>query len=615
MKNRPLKPAESSHNISNSGAPDLHFPKLTLAHVSLILLGAMFVLPFLYYLHAHPRTTFYQEWGAAFLGLCAITLLLLRRFWVQPELPRIALLPMGLMLLVAVQYVLGLVTYLDQALLYSLYLLWAALLIMLGQRLRAELGLPVLATVLAACLLLGAELNALLGVLQHYRWHTFLDPVVIVKISAAVYGNLAQPNHYANYITLGLISLGLLRMRWGLRAWQVALLALPLLFVLVLSGSRSAGLYLVGMVGLAWLWHRRDKSNLPLLQYSAALIVGFGLMHFVVQIPALAGADGTVTTMQRLLGEDVGSGQLRLHLWREGWLIFTQFPLLGAGFGQFGWQHFVLTEQLRDVNVAGLYNNAHNLFIQTAAEMGLAGLLVLLATLVLWLVQAMRARERNVYHWWAYSVLAVLGIHSLLEYPLWYAYFLGIAALLLGMLDYTTYRLQLHRWGRLLLATMLLLGLLSLHQMWQGNRKMEGVLALRPASAADTENHQQRMREGILDVNKLGLMVSLAELYRANMMEISADNLADKLELNGRVMRSAPIGSVVYRQALLLALSGEQTAAELQMRRAIWAYPANFESERRKLSELALKDPAHFAALLEFALEKHKERQRAVHDR
>ena len=268
----------------------------------------MFVLPFLYYLHAHPRTTFYQEWGAAFLGLCAATLLLRRRFWSQPELPRIVLLPVCLMLLVMLQFVLGLVTYLDQALLYSLYLLWAALLIMLGQRLRVELGLPVLATVLAVCLLLGAELNALLGVLQHYRWHTFLDPVVTVKISAAVYGNMAQPNHYANYITLGLISLGLLRMRWGLRAWQVALLALPLLFVLVLSGSRSAGLYLVGMVGLAWLWHRRDKSSLPLLQYSAALIVGFGLMHFVVQIPALAGADGTVTTMQRLLGEDVGSG-------------------------------------------------------------------------------------------------------------------------------------------------------------------------------------------------------------------------------------------------------------------------------------------------------------------
>ena len=106
----------------------------------------------------------------------------------------------------------------DQIVLLALYLLWAALLMILGQRLREEFGLPALATALATFLLVGAELNALAGILQHYRWHTFLDAVVTVKISVAVYGNVAQSNHFANYITLGLISLGLLHMRSLLRA-------------------------------------------------------------------------------------------------------------------------------------------------------------------------------------------------------------------------------------------------------------------------------------------------------------------------------------------------------------------------------------------------------------
>src|SRR3990172_3515278 len=175
MKNRPNKSAENSYNVSNSGKADLHISWVKPAHFSLALAGMMCVLPFLYYLHAYPRTTFYQEWGAAFLGLGAVTLLLMRRFWRQPALPRIVLLPICLMPLVMLQFALGLVTYFDQALLYSLYLLWAVLLIMLGYRLREELGLPVVAAVLAVCLLLGAELNALLGVLRHYRWHTFLD--------------------------------------------------------------------------------------------------------------------------------------------------------------------------------------------------------------------------------------------------------------------------------------------------------------------------------------------------------------------------------------------------------------------------------------------------------
>ena len=164
---------------------------LSMAHISLVLIGLMWVLPFLYYYHAYPLTTFYQEWGAAILGLSASIFLLNKFFWQKPEVPRIVLLPIFLMLLVLLQYLLGKITYFDQALLFTLYMLWATLLMMLGKALRDQLGLPVLATVLAVFLLLGAELNEMLGILQHYRWHTFLDPVVTAKNGIAVYG---KPN-------------------------------------------------------------------------------------------------------------------------------------------------------------------------------------------------------------------------------------------------------------------------------------------------------------------------------------------------------------------------------------------------------------------------------------
>ena len=204
----------------------------------------MWVLPFLYYQHAYPITTFYQEWGAALLGLCALPLLLTARYWQAPEVPRIVMLPIGLMLVLMIQFFVGRVTHFDHLMMMSLYFLFSALLMMLGQRLRVELGLPTLVIVLAVFLLIGAELNTLAGILQHYRWNTFLNPVITVKTSSAIYGNTAQPNHYANYIALGLISLGLLYVRLSMRAWQAALLAAPMLFVMVLSGSRSSWLYL-----------------------------------------------------------------------------------------------------------------------------------------------------------------------------------------------------------------------------------------------------------------------------------------------------------------------------------------------------------------------------------
>ena len=181
-----------------------------LTHISLAMAGLMWVLPFLHYRHQYPLTTFYQEWWSALLGVLALGVLAARDYWQQPQVPRIAQLPTVLLGVVLLQWGLGKIVYLDQALLYILYLLFAALLMMLGARLRDCFGMAKLALVLAIFLLIGAELSALIGVLQHYRWHTPLNPVIVMKVSSSVFGNLAQPNHFANYIALGLISLGLL---------------------------------------------------------------------------------------------------------------------------------------------------------------------------------------------------------------------------------------------------------------------------------------------------------------------------------------------------------------------------------------------------------------------
>lgn len=582
--------------------------------ISLTLVGLMWVLPFLYYHHAYPLTTFYQEWGAAMLGLCAMLLLVTKGFAAQGAIPRIALLPVALLLLVLLQTLLGKLAYFEQALLFSLYMLWVALLLLLGHRLRAEIGLPVLVTVLATFLLLGAELNAVVGILQHYRWDTWFNAVVAEKTSSAIYGNIAQPNHFAHYITLGLISLGLLLARRILRAASVLLLTLPLLFVLVLSGSRSAGLYLIAIAVLAYLWQRKNRVDKVLLYYALLLLLGFAFMHWVVQLPWLAGASGSVTTVQRLL-EEVGSGGIRLYLWRESWHIFAEFPLLGAGFGQFAWQHFLLLPQLQSSQINGLYNNAHNIVMQFAAEMGAMGLLILFGTLFAWVRQVMRV-QLTIYHWWGYAALSVMGIHSLLEYPLWYAYFLGIAAIILGMLDERVVQIKLRSGARIAVIATLLFGVVTLMQLFYGYRVLEYVLALRshPASAVTTKytNTVQEIRTTLQTLPAKSLLKPYTELLMSGWVESNAEQLESKRELNTRVMRFVPIASLVYREAWLLALAGKQSESQMQIERAIWSYPHEWAAAQKDLQSLAQKDPAHFAALLEFTLQKSKEIESAV---
>jgi len=396
------------------------------------------------------------------------------------------------------------------------------------------------------------------------------------------------------------------------------LLAAPLLFVMTLSGSRSSWLYLLMMAGLAWWWARRDAAQRPLLRYSLLLIAGFGVMHLVVQLPFMSGADSSVNTMQRLFGDDA-SGSIRLYLWREAGLMFMQSPWLGVGFGQFAWHHFQLLPVLQQGNIAGLYNNAHNLVFQFAAEAGSAGLLALFGSLGIWFYGLRRA-ALDAAHWWAHAALGVLAIHSLLEYPLWYTYFVAVVAVLLGALDETRYRLELRKVGRLSVTSILLLGLMTLVQLRSGYHQLEQTLAIRPAASTSSGQASatdrsvfERTRDGLVAVHGGSLLSPYAELFMSSLIEVSGERIEAKLELNTRVMRFAPTGATAYRQALLMAQAGRQEQAKAMLEQAIWSYPEDFSGVRRQMAELAEKDSAHFSALLEFALQKEQEYRRAVH--
>jgi hypothetical protein len=582
------------------------------AWFSLALIGVMCVYSFLNYYHQNPWTTFYQEWGTAALGLAAATLLLGGRYWRQSEIPRIVLLPIGMMLLVVLQYLLGMLPYFGQMLMFALYLMWAALLIMLGARLRELLGLPAVATVLAVFLLTGAELSAFIGIHQHYQWNTYFTQYIIVKMSAAVVGNVSQANHYADYETLGLISLGLLYARRLLPGWAAALLALPILFVLPLTGSRELWAYLSWPAVLAWLWQRKQPDRRPLLTFGVLALAGFALMHVVVALPWLQPASGgTTTTVGRMFGADVHSGAIHLRLLPDALRIFLHHPLLGAGFGEYAWQHYLMTASEGTAGIPGLYNNAHDLVLQVAAEGGIVGLVVLFGTLLPWLRQAFRA-ERTVYHWWGYGLLGVLGIHSMLEYPLWYTYFLGIAAILLGMLDVTRFRLELGFVGRVFMVLAMLLGALSLQQLFSGYRVLENLSYLR-VEGGDVAGYYARLRSGIAQLHGQLLLQPYTDLLTSPMIEVDEKNLSYKLALNTRLERYVPVAQVVYRQALLLAQDGQIEAAEAEMERAIWAYPRDYGAAESLLRELAARDPTRFNALLKFTVQKHEEYLSAVH--
>src|SRR5581483_3348181 len=76
-----------------------------------------------------------------------------------------------------------------------------------------------------------------------------------------------------------------------------------------------------------------------------------------------------LTAMDRL--PDASSGlELRTSEWRKTGLMFAEAPVLGVGFGNYGWHSFVLQAlpEFRAISKPLLFSHSHNLLTQLLAE-------------------------------------------------------------------------------------------------------------------------------------------------------------------------------------------------------------------------------------------------------
>jgi hypothetical protein len=254
----------------------------------------------------------------------------------------------------------------------------------------------------------------------------------------------------------------------------------------------------------------------------------------------------------------------RVRLWYEAWRVFLDAPFFGVGFKQFAWQHFLLNAQLPPLPTENaIIDHAHNLVFQTMAEFGVAGLAVLCAGIAS-LLLAVGRQEPTVHLWWLCAVLAILGIHSMLEYPLWYAYFLGIAAVSLGLSETVVFRVGEHGRGRLVLVPMLLLGCMAAGNVYQDYRVLQSLHRIQPQPSGAPGQSVEGTAAVLLELQQHSLFGPFVELALSRLMVLNREQIDDKLAFNGLVMHFAPSADVVYRQAILLALKGEQAAARAQ---------------------------------------------------
>ena len=559
-----------------------------LRYLALTGLLALFCIPFLVPHHPWPLPSFYSEWWAGLCGLVASSVLLIGTPSGRLEIPRIALFPLGLIGLLLLQAALGQVAYPGQAAFASLYLLWAMMLMLAARHFLLIWGTERLLGGLAWALLAGGLLNALAAVLQF----TKIDVPFFVtgSVNHVIYGNLAQANHLADHLALAGLSLLYLLAKARLRLFYALPLGMLLLLGLALSGSRSAWLYLLAGLVLAYLLKRRLPGRAALVTLAGAgLALGvFYLLQF------LLAQQGAYTANIRL-GGLASSTALRLAFLKDAWQMFTEAPWLGIGFQHHPWHHYLLrlagtSDFAHMPGYEEVYaENAHNIALHLLAEFGiLAGLL--LAGAGYWLYRSLR-RADSLDHWWLASILLVIAIHSLLEYPLWFAYFLGIAAVAAACLEPKPFVLSVPDRSRLRLVgliialgigvlTALIVGFSALermHKLWGDKMRADAFEQIAPLL------HTAQLVP-FFEPQVDSFLASLP-LY-----DQDSDKLTTLLELNTKVMQQMANAKLLYRQATLLWALGRRTEAQAVLADACKVYP---DARKKYLADLEKMEPLY----------------------
>lgn len=307
----------------------------------------------------------------------------------------------------------------------------AVILWLLRRRLNVKL--------IAATWVLAAGISAAIGLVQYFGLAHALSPWVSQTGPGEAFANLRQRNQFATLTSIGLIALlawvalmappGVSRMSAARVPWWANATAVLLALGNAASNSRTGLLQWALVLALTAWWAASDRRHLLVLALRAMLAYAVALLALPWLLELVTGVSSG-GLLARLV-ETPGCASRRV-LWSNVLTLIGQKPWLGWGWGELDYAHFIT--QYAGPRFCDILDNAHNLPLQLAVELGLP--VALTASVAAgWMVwRAKPWRESNPARQMAWGVLAVIMLHSMVEYPLWYGPFQLAAGLCIGVL-------------------------------------------------------------------------------------------------------------------------------------------------------------------------------------
>ncbi|MGP4787953.1 O-antigen ligase family protein [Psychrobacter sp. 1Y11] len=405
----------------NQGQPEL---------IVKLLITLLLILPFLLPWYYPPYINFYMDITVGMLSALFAVYLLFNTNNLKSSIVTICLLAFALYL--PLQNLILQSPYLGSSFYTSGFFILLALL------LTAILSVPKsYFKLITFSVLWGIVILAIIQLVLYVIQLWIIDPVLKDKLGWILFsgngGQVGQRNNFSHIIMWGFIASITLERMGKLSSIKMWLLILCYSLVMAHAGSRTVVLYIVGLSAMAGyqLLITQEKNTKT---FSRNILIALAVALFTQFIFPFISSDVSSGT-DRLLGD---SEYLSRWLeWQKAWLAFLDAPLLGQGWGTYGFQSFWYHDQVATMGVSranNYFSHCHNLLLQLLAEVGLLGTLLVTLPLLYILLKAFFKYTSDVMTFGLVMICTISLLHSMVELPLWHSNFLIVFCLVLSLI-------------------------------------------------------------------------------------------------------------------------------------------------------------------------------------
>ncbi|KAF1014445.1 MAG: hypothetical protein GAK29_04635 [Acinetobacter bereziniae] len=387
--------------------------------------GVVFSFSFLNPIHFNPWPSFLSEL------ICCISFLLLIIFIPIIKIPKNILIIFSFSLMPIAQFIFGQIYYFSISLISFLYIASFGLAVLLGYNLSIQKkgeNAKVLMTFISYIYIFICFFSSVIAIIQWLNM-PYNTEYISGMVGNRPFANLAQPNHLATLLSLEVIGCFYLYENEKLKKYFLALLILLFIFIIALTQSRTTWVFL--LVFIIFLIYKgkviRFKLTKRLLVIWSGIYISciFTVPFFNEFLSSYFNVLQTTNVIERAT-----TGYLRMEIWNQSLHAIKEKPLFGYGWNQTSVAQYAVIE-----NYPGKewFSSAHNIVLDIIIWNGLiVGGLITLYFLLIYLVCLIK----NIKIETVFASLMILPVlvHSFLEYPFKYSYFLLPTGLFWGII-------------------------------------------------------------------------------------------------------------------------------------------------------------------------------------